>query len=541
MANSNMPDSVTKLTFDPKQELTVDTRTFGLDGTDEMAITSISTRESFLTAFDWQVADTSETLLWNAQVNPCIWNQNTIGGKTEYHMPACCFVALPFRHWRGTMKYRFQIVASAFHKGRLKVTYDPSYPLTNEYNTNYTRVIDLAQERDFTVEIGWGQEYGYLQHYGMINGSGNKWSSSPIGFDQGILSNGIVSVYVVNELTVPNSIEDNDIQVNVFVSTGDDFEVANPTDEYVKELSWFVPQSGEYIPDDSLFSAQSGEYSPQAGDLGDSPDGDNTLLESAPMNQVTEESMAAPLDSTDHTSCVYFGDPIVSLRQILKRYAYSRSHVPDADSTGMRMFRWLISNFPLYRGYAPGAVDTDISGNDYNYVKNTMINYYTPAFVCWRGGLRWKYLMTSDDSTAVDLFMAFREPSPALGYSQGTIVLDDNTLTTKSERVFNWQRAINTNGFPGMHVTTADQNPVLELELPYYNNRRFAYAKQANVADLNPGSDTLMHWVNARFDNTAPSYTTVHGFVSTAEDFTLGFYTGPPVAYYQVRPNPTTT
>ena len=144
MANTNVPDTSSKLTLDCKQELTIDPRTMGLGMTDEMTIKSIAQRESFLTQFGWQVADSTETLLWNTEVCPVLWN--TISGTPdELHFPACCFATLPFQRWRGTMKFRFQIVASAFHKGRLKITYDPSYPLTNEYNTNYTHIIDLTK------------------------------------------------------------------------------------------------------------------------------------------------------------------------------------------------------------------------------------------------------------------------------------------------------------------------------------------------------------------------------------------------------------
>ena len=39
------------------------------------------------------------------------------------------------------------------------------------------------------------------------------------------LCNGVISVRVLNELTIPNSTIDNDISINVYVSAGDDFEL----------------------------------------------------------------------------------------------------------------------------------------------------------------------------------------------------------------------------------------------------------------------------------------------------------------------------
>lgn len=556
LANTNMPDSTTKLTFDPKQELTIDTRTFGLNGDDEMAISTIAVRESFLTQFGWGTAETAENLLWNCEVNPVVWNQQTIGAAEEFHMPACCFAALPFNRWRGKMKYRFQIVASAYHKGRLKITYDPSYPLSNEYNTNYTRIIDLAEERDFTVEIGWGQQFPYCTHRDMMDAVVPIYSTAPLGADPGEAANGIISVYVVNELTVPNSTVNNDIEVNVLVSC-EDLELADPTDEFIKNISWFAPQAGEYqaqggvlsdlpcpsltckcqcctFEDDEIIKP---EPTPQAGELGESPDGDNTTEESAPLQMEADTTLAAEVSSTDNTSHVFYGDPITSVRQVLKRYNYSITLVPIANDLGNQVHQWILSNLPMYRGYAPGAVhltDTPALGTAYNYSKMTMINYYLPAYTCWRGSLRWKYHLLQDNSTTTSHMSAYRDPNPAFAYGQGSVQLLNET-TSVSERTARWLLTA-PNLFSGAHVTAASMNPVLEVELPFYSSRRFANAKQANVTGLNIGTDTLMHRLDAKLNYAANSFDCINTYCSVGEDFTLGLFTGAPVAYRQTDP-----
>nr|QUS52750.1 hypothetical protein 2 [Mute swan feces associated picorna-like virus 29] len=560
MANANATDTSNKLTFDAKQELTVDTRTFGLDGTDEMAITSISTRESFLTQFSWPVSSSSETLLWNTEVNPVVWNELTVGENVEYHMPACCFAALPFRHWRGTMKYRFQVVASAFHKGRLKIVYDPSYPLTNEYNTNYVRIIDLAEERDFTCEVGWGQQYPFLQHRPMLNGSGEIFDTSALGADPAIFANGILSIYVVNELTVPNSIADNDIEINVFVKTGDDFEVINPDDQYTDNLSWYAPQSGE-LDYGAIFSqpiieveTEIGdtevvctccpgrrctihEVTPQAGELGNVPDSDNTTEENAPMQMQVDETMAPTdqLSSADNTHAVFFGDPVQSIRQVLKRYNYSRTTVPPTTGDGFIYWLNTINNFPLYRGYVSDGVDQALGPLDYNFVRMTMVNYYTPAYTCWRGGIRWKYHLLSDNSTEKSSLMVSRDTTSATSYSQQAAAIPDNN--TGRNVVIQFLNGFLPTLHDGGHVTAAEQNPVVEAELPFHSPYRFFCGKQG-ILNLNLGVDSLFHRVIANVLKDDTSHTHLNSYVATAEDFTLGFYTGPPVAYYQPSPVP---
>jgi hypothetical protein len=519
LANTNAPDTSNKLTLDMKQELTVDSRTMGLDGTDEMSLKSIAMRESFLTNFSWQVADTTETLLWNCEVNPRVWNEffATLGDPIEYHMPACCFAALPFRFWRGSMKYRFQIVASAFHKGRIKVTYDPSYPLTNEYNTNYTRIIDLAEERDFTVEIGWGQQQPYLKGRQMLSGSGEIYSTSAIGADPNDFANGIISVYVVNELTVPNSDANNDIEINVFVSAGEDIEFAAPDESEIRDLSWFTPQAGEYTP-------QSGEV----------PDSSNTQEESAPMKLQADEKMAAEeLDLADHTNDIYFGDPVTSIRQLLKRYCFSQALYGN-DEIGFRLVRYTRNNFPMYRGYANTAehqVTTPVNPTDYQFSQNTLLNYFTPAFTCYRGGIRWKYHFISD--TAKQYIAVMNDISPSFATGVGDVVLlsDSNNLSLKARQ---W-RVLGKSMIDGSYVTAAEQNPVVEAEIPYYRPQRFAFAKQATL-DRNLGLDSYFHELHWVEDQTADSHNTVLAYCAAAEDFTLAFYTGPPVAYYQSDP-----
>jgi hypothetical protein len=145
--------------------------------------------------------------------------------------PATAVAAMPFRYWTGTLKYRFQIVCSTFHKGRLKFVYEPNEVDAVEYNTNYMRIVDIAKEQDFTLDIGIGQEVNLLTHHnpGADNVtevySTTKYTSNDVG-------NGVLSVYVVNELTTPNSTVNNDIEINMFISAGDDFEVFVPSNEY---------------------------------------------------------------------------------------------------------------------------------------------------------------------------------------------------------------------------------------------------------------------------------------------------------------------
>jgi hypothetical protein len=516
MANTNVPDTSQKLTLDVKQELTIDPRVMGLGSTDEMTIKSIAQRESFLTQFGWAVADSAETLLWNSEVSPVLWNELT-GTNDELHMPACCFAALPFRRWRGSMKFRFQIVASSFHKGRLKITYDPSYPLTNEYNTNYTYIIDLAKERDFTVEIGWGHEKSLINHRNPIEDA-IPYSATALGADPGNNANGIISVYVVNDLTVPNSTTNNDIEVNVFVSAGDDFEVFDPESRNIEDLVWFEPQVIEVL-------------SPQMAEM-NQPDADLTKREDEPMKQEPSQTMAPTLSDQDHTICVYYGDPVTSFRQCLKRYNYHSAVSPSGSIILPSMINLRNSNFPYYRGYAPGAVHETlipVAATPYNYCKMTLLNYITPAFTCRRGGLRWKYFRTGGNTEETSMMMVSRDASSVGTYDQQETAMVRQGSGNQFDRVR--QNAILIpHTWDGAVVTSTRQNPVVEAEIPFYANVRFFPAKQANMTGEGPGFQQF-HWMSTIWTAAGNDAAAIHCFVSVGEDYNLGFFTGAPVAW----------
>lgn len=531
MTNVNVPDTSTKLTLDAKQELSIDPRTFGLGSDDEMTIKSIACRESYLTSFLWRISDTPEDLLWNSEVSPALWSEIGSGATKEIHMPACCFAVLPFKYWRGNMKFRFQIVASQFHKGRLKITYDPSYPLTNEYNTNYTRIVDIANERDFTLEVGWGQTRPMIE-YREPGVSSPPYRDTPIGGSPGLKGNGIISLYTVNDLTSPNSTINNDITINVFVSAGDNFDVFEPTSEYMSNVTWFEPQMGTRV------------FTPQMG-TAEHADADHTEAENAPMKPEATELMASSTSPTDHTHDVFFGDPITSFRQCLKRYdlvakwpiVQSPGEATAGGRTSIGKYESL-PDFPLYRGYAPDAVhdsNVPVANTPYNYVFTVLMNYLTPAYVCRRGGLRHKYMRTGGSTD--DLWYAVRKPfnnvlKPVPGF---TYVLATTSSASSQAR----QVLVDLpNLFDGGHATHVTNNPVLEVELPFYQNVRFAAAKNAGTRTARI-LDSEYHELAGTwsYPGSLVEGAGIWDFVSTGEDFQLSFFTGCPVAYRVAKGN----
>jgi hypothetical protein len=526
-ANTNMPDSTTKLTTDTKQELTVDSRTTGLAGVDEMTVKSIAARESYLTQFPWTVANTAEDALFQIEVTPQVWDAVPTLSLPEIHLPACAFATLPFENWRGTMRYRFQIVSSAYHKGRLKIVYDPFTFASNEYNTNYTYIVDIAEDKDFTIDIGWGNGHPWAQ----VSGPGRVGDIFKPPYEIGPdtpsspplkRANGMLRVYVVNELTIPNSTVNNDVAVNVFVSAVEDLCVANPNFR---------------IDDYSYFNTPS-MIAPQGEDEMQATDQDTTDEPSKPMNQDTDHLMLARQDNATAYDHVFFGETITSFRALLKRYNRACFTLTTLNAANtVYLVRVVRRAFPPYRGYAPGA-EHPTSQGDYNYGNMTLLNYLTPAYVGWRGSLRYKVSLTQGATpTQNSSIIVNRLPGSQEGTSSDITVL--NVGNEISSLAVLQERLVSTAS--GAHATATSVNPVLEFEMPYAEAARFSPARRANVTSGHVDAfDTAFALTTiSRTQNPGPAGSVIYDYhVAAGEDFSHFFYIGPPILYLR-GPAPT--
>jgi hypothetical protein len=541
MADTDGKENLVKLVVDTKNELTIDPNVAGIDAKDELVIHEIAARESFLTSFDWNVGTTVETLLFNVVVDPCIFNEN---GATnpEIHMPACCFAAMPFEYWKGSMKYRFQIVCSGYHKGRLKFVYDPvgtPQDGSSEYNTAYTQIVDIAENNDFSIEVGWGQTTPWRHHLGLSQSSGTYFGDSPVTYNtlSSREGNGTLSVYIVNELTVPNSEVNNDIQVNVFVSACDDFEVAAPTDYYLGLLGFQLPPPPD--PEDNQC-----EIEPQSEEIDDVP------IAGPPM--LNHMGPYSPVDSLINR--IHMGEAITSFRTLLKRYNLHEVLAfleTEYNGTGA-LVTFDRTMFPITPGYtsftnADNNVIQDITSGNYVYARMTLLNYLKPAFGGWRGSIRYTtdatFNIVTDseigDAKVGDATWSVSRVSPEVGDGLDSLPSDGirysaGLIPAQKYVILNANK--NSNGITGATRWTTKVNPIQSFEIPYYSRYRFAPGRrgtQWTTPDIYQPSYELLGTCIPALEPYQ-----IYNYVAAGEDFTMIFYLSPPVFYRQVMPPP---
>jgi len=517
LCNTDTPETLVKLSLDSKNELSIDTRVMGLGGEDELAISAIAQRPSFWKQFPWPESAGPDDLLASMLVTPALVETLSHSAGTEIHPTALAFAAAPFEAWQGSIKFRFNVVCSEYHRGRLRLVYNP---LANNagavpYNQVYSTTIDISEDRDFEYEVKWADIRAWNVNYGADSyGLAQTFSTSASVTGGTFFDNGTLSVYVVNELTTPST-DAAEVQIQVWVSGGQDFALAVPSVSGIKNTSYFVEQA-ESAP----------EALATSNDVSNAPDCSHDIQGFGDMSGMIPD---------DNQYLVYQGERIVSFRDMLRRYNYHTSWWPGEIGTDTRIVSTNLTDFPYYRGWDPNGHDTAVPsvgvGAPYSFCNQTLLNWLTPAFACRRGGLRHKAILTGTTSSTLGTFGVARHNIFGVSNGQSSHPLNSaNIGDRRSEMLETTRRSTG-----GTALTPILNNPCLEYETPFYTaGQRFVPARDTNYyAGLHSGhelsNDVFADSSSMRIDK----------YIATAEDFQLGLFIGAPVYYAYGNPTPT--
>jgi hypothetical protein len=527
LSNTDTSEPLVKLSADSKNELTIDTRVMGLGGEDELAISAIAQRPSFWQQFDWEESATADTLLASMLVTPSLARLLPASPTVEIHPTALSFAAQPFNAWQGSIKFRFNVVCSEYHRGRLRIVYNPRSNNAGAvaYNQVYSTTIDISEDRDFEYEVKWADIRAWNITAGAEFPSVLSTFSTAANISAGTsYDNGSLSVYVVNELATPSTTAAA-VKVQVWVSGGKDIAFAVPTVDGLKRVSYFQKQS-----DIAPYVAQS-EEAPDA--LATSADESNAPTCS---NEIEAFGTSSDVIKEDNQYLVYQGERIVSFRELLRRYHYHSSYWPGDVGSGTRMVSVDLTDFPYYRGWDPNGGNTGSSTTGpkpYNFCNTTLLNYLTPAFAFRRGGLRHKAILSGKHSgRQSSSFGVGRHDLSGITNSMNARQLDSDKPADRRIQMLETLRG----SLGGTALTPVHNNPCLEYETPFYTaGQRFVPARNIDYYNGNP---QMGHELTTEFqaaDN--PISMRIDKYISTAEDFQLGLFVGAPVYYVYDNPS----
>jgi hypothetical protein len=291
----------------------------------------------------------------------------------------------------------------------------------------------------------------------------------------------------MNELTAPNPNLSSPVTILVSVSALDDFEVFDPIVSGLNRLR-YTPQSGEVLEDTKFQPVANG-----------------------PHFKVGDKVHAAG-------PAIHHGDPVVTLRTILKRYMFSVTHALPAAGGGIRINS---PTFPLFPGKPAGAIHL-AGAVPYNYTQMTHLNYFVPAFLARRGGMRVRLAPLSphqrNSVIARTQTNTFAMASlPANPVSASLIAREAST-----------NRCLTSSGWSGASMCHNDEP--LDLELPYHSRYRYSAGRtttQSGLRTVSSGWTAISRLSQVVLGD-------IMGFdvyVSAADDFSLSVFVAVPLMY----------
>jgi hypothetical protein len=363
LATSDQADVTEKLSLDSKNELCIDNSAIGDVSDNPLLVKNFCARSSYLTQFTWAATDSSNALLWNTYVSPNAFvvtagtSQNFINGTPMFLLNQM------FEYWRGDIIYDFKIVCSQYHRGRIRISWDPVGDVANvPSNTQsvFNHVQDITDQTFVSVRVPYIQRTSYLKTPATLTDT--YYSTSALAADSSDTINGILTVRVLNEQTSP--VLSADITVLVFVRAAENIEFAAP-----KEIN----------EDINFYSVQSG---------------------------IESVTMGSPSSVDKNVNLVYMGENVVSLRELLQRCNHHISW-NDVIPTSQSEFHYnYMSRRPLYRGFDTDGVHSATAPvltttQPFNFVTTVPYHLISSCFLGERGSFTWKLNVDSQQFKSI--------------------------------------------------------------------------------------------------------------------------------------------
>jgi len=500
LAATDIGVPIEKLTLDSKNELTIDTKVAGADIEDELIISDFCKRESFIFSSTWAGTDlVNAGLFWSA-VTPDMARVTSITGGDVVYFTPMSYVSNAFRYWRGDIKFRFKFICTPYHRGRVRINWDPKGDINTlgDYTTEtYTRIVDITEETEVTICVPYTQPLAYLE---TETSTTTRFGKTTTGAAySGSTYNGYITMRVLNEQTSP--VDSADIKVLVFVSGCDNLEFANPRD-IVNTYSPYAPQSGQYD-----------------------------------INENIHELGLKPSVPDPNINLVYMGERCVTLRQLFRRSSKYKRYITDENSTA-RLYldqRIAIGRSPEYPGYDPLGNETlkgliSLIGEPYNVCSWTYTTWFSLCFVGSRGS--YHYTINPLTSEPVCSMSVTRS-----AITRGTPVYEALAApnSVDIQRDF-----INTStmgmGMAGLNLITQRTLGGIMVSAPMYSQYKFLSNDPANRTDGTSldGSNKDTLFLNTMTLGSATnnqSELLLDTYVSAGTDFSLVFFLNAPNLY----------
>lgn len=195
---------------------------------DEMRIDVIKRKYMLQDVFLWSQQHNNGERLWSIPVNPIppkdriyvVQNAN-INQLASYQLTPIGFLSSLYQYWRGSIEYRFDIVASQFHSGKLLLAYIPGVSEGAEVTLEQARASpNIVISLDNAMSYTWKVPYVADRPWWPRRYSGESVSNN-------MVSPSKIFVFVLNELVMAETVPDS-VEILVYMRGGEDMEFAIP-------------------------------------------------------------------------------------------------------------------------------------------------------------------------------------------------------------------------------------------------------------------------------------------------------------------------
>lgn len=527
-------EPVAKLTVDPKQELTVDGTYCGLNNTDDMSISTICCTESFVGTFPFSTVNTTGQEILTFPVRPFFPTYTaSANSDSPVELPAISFASMPFEYWRGSIIYRFEIICTQFHKGRIRIIYEPSsIPGTFVQNRNFIHILDISEVEDTSIIVDWAQPEHWKPVDAELNITTSRKNSLnyPINGELTHLEsdNGRIFIEVVNELSVPDrtlNFSINPVEINVYMKAGPDFEVAVPTTLAMDNFKAYPGAAAQGFTAKTLEESETPEKQ-----VKDDPD------ETCCANLAEGPKPAANL--------IYMGESIHSFRTLCKRYCFHFGARYDntVAQSATAIYDISMRRFPLLPGIVANGCYDEL-GTAVNEVGWTYPAWCSLGYAVERGATRWKMVTSRPNQNGLTGSVTRKTTiNDVTDFSDYYSAKLNQTLLVGNVNFELNKKLVRANDASGngTFLFDMDAQPGVEFEIPYQCSARFRPAVSRDQISLNNVEGTADFDMSATVQIESFSGAAglndvkrnVHKFYNAAgEDFSLHWFLGTATLY----------
>lgn len=472
------PRKIQSLSLDHNNAISIDPNLVGSNA-DELAFTNFCSRSSLTMRAYFGSSCVVGDAIAILPVTPMQYTSSAIGGVTgpamrRFQMPPYTLAAMQHRHWRGTMVFDIRAVKSQFHRGRLRVSWEPDIanPILAESHVTlatlvegYTQMAtwDLDATDRMVFKVGFAAPTGRLTVPPLgrpsMGSSHETWiansesSSGPVTYSNLTLDNyrdyvnGFLRISVLTRLQSPDTSYPVPLLIHTYF---EDLELYDPTDNGPNLQAISSGYSAEGQP--SLLNYNYGTLM-SAGDVVNMAT--RELVPDGLYPQGDEGVTHVFQPTTSEPEGIFEGEALGSLRALLMREVYydtlafevpRASDCPDGDDEGRftsiytppAVITALLPAYPHPFGTSgpirsstvtlntatPGYTFAGSDGVSRTYApslaRTPLFALIRECFVGFRGGYNWKFTPLTSNGSRITALMASRRSFVGVGDTVGS-------------------------------------------------------------------------------------------------------------------------